>query len=180
MGKIDLIDNNWTDLVFEGKNKEYGAYVLRKETGKRNVKALIWVLIGIAALIVCVGATNIYNFMDGINGITAGYSLAVLVPLLHGFVLMLPILLGDFLHADGATFGNSIWVVAFAVELVLYAVGTVFLIFVLVSERTVAVHKVAASCDPLTGLLNRRGFAEATARMIEREARPPREPVYPA
>ena len=36
----------------------------------------------IIALIVCVGATNIYNFMDGINGITAGYSLAVLVPLL--------------------------------------------------------------------------------------------------
>lgn len=33
-----------------------------------------------AALIVCVGATNIINFMDGINGITAGYSLAVLVP----------------------------------------------------------------------------------------------------
>lgn len=33
-----------------------------------------------AALIVCVGATNICNFMDGINGITAGYSLAVLVP----------------------------------------------------------------------------------------------------
>lgn len=40
------------------------------------------VLIGIAALIVFVGATNIINFMDGINGITAGYSLAVLVPLI--------------------------------------------------------------------------------------------------
>lgn len=40
------------------------------------------VIIGIAALIVFVGATNIINFMDGINGITAGYSLAVLVPLL--------------------------------------------------------------------------------------------------
>ena len=39
------------------------------------------VAIVIAALIVCVGATNIINFMDGINGITAGYSLAVLVPL---------------------------------------------------------------------------------------------------
>ena len=50
MAKIDLIDNSWTDLVLEGKNKEYGAYVLRKETGKRNVKALIWVLIGIAAI----------------------------------------------------------------------------------------------------------------------------------
>ena len=34
------------------------------------------------ALVVCVGATNIYNFMDGINGITAGYSLAVIVPLM--------------------------------------------------------------------------------------------------
>ena len=35
----------------------------------------------VIALIVCVGATNIINFMDGINGITAGYSLAVLGPL---------------------------------------------------------------------------------------------------
>ena len=40
------------------------------------------VLIGIAALIVFVGATNIINFMDGINGITAGYALAILLPLL--------------------------------------------------------------------------------------------------
>lgn len=39
------------------------------------------ILFVVIALIVCVGATNIYNFMDGINGITAGYSLAVLVPL---------------------------------------------------------------------------------------------------
>lgn len=42
--------------------------------------SLWWAVI--LALIVCVGATNIYNFMDGINGITAGYSLAVLIPLL--------------------------------------------------------------------------------------------------
>lgn len=40
-----------------------------------------WALFIVAGLIVCVGATNIYNFMDGINGITAAYSLAVLVPL---------------------------------------------------------------------------------------------------
>lgn len=44
----------------------------------------LWIKIGfiVVALIVCVGATNIYNFMDGINGITAGYSIAVLLPLL--------------------------------------------------------------------------------------------------
>lgn len=34
------------------------------------------------ALIVCVGATNIINFMDGINGITGGYALSVLIPLI--------------------------------------------------------------------------------------------------
>ena len=38
-----------------------------------------WIVL--IALVVCVGATNVINFMDGINGITAGYSLAVLVPL---------------------------------------------------------------------------------------------------
>lgn len=38
-----------------------------------------WIVM--VALIVYVGATNVINFMDGINGITAGYSLAVLLPL---------------------------------------------------------------------------------------------------
>ena len=40
------------------------------------------VLIAVVALFFCVGATNIINFMDGINGITAAYSLAMLIPLL--------------------------------------------------------------------------------------------------
>lgn len=39
-----------------------------------------WIVL--LALIVCVGASNVINFMDGINGITAGYSLTVLIPLL--------------------------------------------------------------------------------------------------
>lgn len=40
-----------------------------------------WVVL--IALIVCVGIINAYNFMDGINGITGGYSIAVLLPLLY-------------------------------------------------------------------------------------------------
>jgi diguanylate cyclase (GGDEF)-like protein len=95
---------------------------------------------------------------------------AVAVPVLHGFVLMLPILLGDIFHPHNAMFSGSIWVTIFSIELVLYAVGTVFVIFMLVSERTVTAHKAAASMDPLTGMFNRRGFAEATSRVIEREA----------
>lgn len=39
-----------------------------------------WIIL--LALIVCVGIINAYNFMDGINGITGGYSLAVLAPLM--------------------------------------------------------------------------------------------------
>src|SRR4051794_33964434 len=95
---------------------------------------------------------------------------ALVVPVLHGLVLMLPILIGDVLRPHDDKFGSSIWVTVFSIELVLYAVGTVFVIFMLVSERVVATHKTAASIDPLTGLFNRRGFAEASSRLIEREA----------
>ena len=41
MSRIDLIDNGWVDLVFEGKNQTYGAYQLRQETGKRNFYSLL-------------------------------------------------------------------------------------------------------------------------------------------
>lgn len=37
----------------------------------------------IVALIVCVGIINAYNFMDGVNGITGGYSIAVILPLIY-------------------------------------------------------------------------------------------------
>lgn len=39
-----------------------------------------WMII--VALIICVGIINAYNFMDGINGITGGYSFAILFPLI--------------------------------------------------------------------------------------------------
>ena len=95
---------------------------------------------------------------------------AIAVPVMHGCVLMLPILLGALLRPHDESFANSVWVTAFAVELILYAIGTVFVIFMLVSDRAVTVHKTAASVDPLSGMLNRRGFSEACARVIEREA----------
>ena len=41
----------------------------------------LMVLVVVVALFFCVGATNFINFMDGINGITAAYSLAMLVPI---------------------------------------------------------------------------------------------------
>ncbi|NOJ42692.1 GGDEF domain-containing protein [Bradyrhizobium australiense] len=94
----------------------------------------------------------------------------IAVPIMHGCVLALPILLGSLLRPHDETFTSSIWVTAFSIELILYAIGTVFVIFMLVSDRAVTVHKTAASVDPLSGMLNRRGFTEACNRVIEREA----------
>ena len=60
MSKIDLVNNDWVDIVFQGRNQEYGAYKLRKGTSKRNViailtmlaaAALIWVAISVKSLI---------------------------------------------------------------------------------------------------------------------------------
>ena len=50
MGKIDLYDPKWVDMVFAGKNKEYGAYQLRKGTSGRNIKSLL-ILVIAAALV---------------------------------------------------------------------------------------------------------------------------------
>lgn len=45
---VDLSSKEWRDIVFEGKNKEFGAYELRKESDARHNKAMIVVVIIIA------------------------------------------------------------------------------------------------------------------------------------
>ena len=50
MSKIDLISQQWCDLVFEGRNKSYGAYKLRSQAGRRQRNALVAVLIFIAVI----------------------------------------------------------------------------------------------------------------------------------
>ena len=68
MGKIDLIDNGWVDLVFDGKNQAYGAYQLRKNTGVRNLKALAVMFaafIAIAAIVIA--KVSIDNYIASRN-----------------------------------------------------------------------------------------------------------------
>ena len=61
MSQIDLIDNRWSDLMFENRNKEYGAYVLRRQTTSRNIKSIIAVLILFAIVMVYMVAKNAYD-----------------------------------------------------------------------------------------------------------------------
>ena len=39
MSKLNSSKNEWLELVFEGKNKSYGAYELRQDEGKTTIKA---------------------------------------------------------------------------------------------------------------------------------------------
>ena len=61
MSKIDLISNDWVDLVFEGRNKSYGAYRLRRSTTKRNIIAVISVLILVLACFIILTVKNIVD-----------------------------------------------------------------------------------------------------------------------
>ena len=48
--EVDLSSREWCDLVFEGKNKDFGAYVIRTESTKRHNMAVLWTLIGAVAV----------------------------------------------------------------------------------------------------------------------------------
>lgn len=50
---VDLSSSEWTDIIFEGKNKEFGAYQLRSSSAKRhNLAMLSVVVVIIAALLI--------------------------------------------------------------------------------------------------------------------------------
>ena len=53
---VDLTSREWSDIVFEGRNKEYGAYVLRVNSKRRHLKAAIWTLIGLFAIGIAVSS----------------------------------------------------------------------------------------------------------------------------
>lgn len=53
---VDLTSREWSDIVFDGRNKEYGAYVLRVNSKRRHLKAAIWTLIGLLAIGIAVSS----------------------------------------------------------------------------------------------------------------------------
>ena len=102
---------------------------------------------------------------------------AIVVPVAHGLVFLCPIPLAGVLpNENGVVALAGGWIAIFTLEVMLYIVGTAFLVLVLSKERSVRLHKNAASIDDLTGVLNRRGFISGAMLLIERfEKR--REPV---
>jgi diguanylate cyclase (GGDEF)-like protein len=97
---------------------------------------------------------------------------AIFVPILHGTVFLFPIPLASMLPSDGGIVSlASGWLAVFALETMLYVVGTAFIVLVLAKERSVRVLRDAASVDELTGLLNRRGFFAGAHQLVQRQAK---------
>lgn len=61
MANIDLTSRAWDDMIFEGKNKEFGAYQMRRKSDKRHNLAALFTLIGLIVVAIIVWGLSIYN-----------------------------------------------------------------------------------------------------------------------
>jgi diguanylate cyclase (GGDEF)-like protein len=103
---------------------------------------------------------------------------AIFVPMLHGAIFLFPVALAALccMSEGGQSLARG-WIVVFAIEIVLYVVGTAFIVLILAKDRTVNRYKMTAATDPLTGLLNRRGFFEAAGSLMAISCRQRMAPV---
>lgn len=90
---------------------------------------------------------------------------AVLVPCVHAAIFLMPLAMQAFLPAAYA----ASWLNVFTLESILYAVGTAFIMLLMVKDNDVDLYRSAASTDPLTGLLNRRAFLENALSLCARQ-----------
>lgn len=66
---VDLSSREWTDIIFEGKNKEFGAYELRTQSARRHNIAMLSVVVVIAVfLIVSLFVSQIERAEETITG----------------------------------------------------------------------------------------------------------------
>ena len=60
MANTSIFDNNWVNLVFEGRNQQYGAFVLRKKSSNYTIKGIIFSIIGFS---LAIAAPVIINYL---------------------------------------------------------------------------------------------------------------------
>jgi diguanylate cyclase (GGDEF)-like protein len=97
---------------------------------------------------------------------------ALVVPAIHGSIFLFPIPFAVLASVEPTTsvFASG-WFALFALETLLYANGTAFIMLMTSKERIAQLHKTAASTDALTGLFNRRAFLDAAHRLIANQVR---------
>ncbi|MEO8515717.1 MAG: hypothetical protein ABI426_03190 [Flavobacterium sp.] len=61
MSRLSIYENPWLDIVFENKNKNYGAYQLRHDSVKSSLTALFMGLLFVASIGTIVAVVSHYN-----------------------------------------------------------------------------------------------------------------------
>jgi diguanylate cyclase (GGDEF)-like protein len=96
----------------------------------------------------------------------------IVVPGVHAAMFLMPLGMQVLLPESYAVE----WLAVFTLETMLYAVGTAFLVLLMVKDNDVTVYRNAASIDHLTGLLNRRAFLDTALNLCARRGER-RQPV---
>ena len=63
LSKINIFDSSWVELVFKGRNHEYGAYVLRKKSNENTNKGILYAIVFFTLVI---SAPAIVDIIKGI------------------------------------------------------------------------------------------------------------------
>ncbi|HKA76899.1 MAG TPA: GGDEF domain-containing protein [Pseudolabrys sp.] len=92
---------------------------------------------------------------------------AIVVPCLHAGIFLVPLAMRAFLPEGH----NAAWLTVFTLETILYAVGTAFIVMLMVKDHHVHVYRTAACTDHLTSLLNRRAFIENAVTLCAQQAK---------
>jgi diguanylate cyclase (GGDEF)-like protein len=96
---------------------------------------------------------------------------AIFMMFAHGALFLLRTPLSALLtwSPDNRAFG-SVWLTVLSSEALLFTISIAFIMLAMAKERAEQSHKQAAMVDPLTGLVNRRGFFVETARVARRQS----------
>jgi len=92
---------------------------------------------------------------------------AIVVPCLHAGIFLVPLAMHAILPAGH----NAAWLTVFTLETIIYAVGTAFIVMLMVKDHHVHVYRTAACTDHLTGLLSRRAFMENAPALCAQQAK---------
>lgn len=90
---------------------------------------------------------------------------AFIVPSVHAAIFLMPLVMRAFLPGVF----TSEWQTVLALETIIYAIGTAFILLLMVKDHHLHFYRLAATTDHLTGLFNRRAFIEAANEMYARQ-----------
>jgi diguanylate cyclase (GGDEF)-like protein len=92
---------------------------------------------------------------------------AIVVPCLHAGIFLVPLAMHAFLPEGH----NAAWLTVFTLETIIYAVGTAFIVMLMVKDHHVHVYRTAACTDHLTGLFSRRAFMDNALTLCAQQAK---------